>query len=152
MDTIDIYTDGGCHGISGRGGWAAIIYDGPKPVEISGHETSTTNQRMELRAAIEGLKYLEHPSKVRLYADSAYLINGMNQRWYLRWEQNGWKNAKKKPVENPDLWKELVELSRFHNVTWMKVKGHAGIPANERCDALVRLEMTNGLKRSAQVK
>src|SRR5215217_3519117 len=120
------------------GGGAAIIYDGPTPVEKSGYEPDTTNQRMELRAAIEGLNNLEHPSKVRLYSDSAYLINGMNQRWYLKWEQNGWKNAKRKPVENSGLWKELVELSRYHTIEWMKVKGHAGVRANERCDALVR--------------
>ena len=146
MDTnIDVYTDGGCHSISGMGGWAAIIYDGPTPVEKSGYEPETTNQRMELMAAIEGLNYLEQPSEVRLYSDSAYLINGMNQRWYVKWQQNGWKNAKKKPVENPDLWKEIVKLSQFHKVTWMKVKGHAGIPANERCDSLVRLEMIRGL-------
>jgi ribonuclease HI len=121
-----------------------MIYDGSGPVEISGYETDTTNQKMELRAAIEGLGFLEQPSQVRLYSDSAYLINGMNQRWYLKWEQNGWKIANKKPVKNDDLWKELVELSRFHTVTWMKVRGHAGIPANERCDALVRLEMARG--------
>jgi ribonuclease HI len=145
LNTIDIYTDGGCHGISGIGGWAAMIYDGPRPVEISGYETDTTNQKMELRAAIEGLEYLEQPSQVRLYSDSAYLINGMNQRWHLKWEQNGWKTANRKPVKNAKLWKELVELSRFHTVTWMKVRGHAGIPANERCDALVRLEMARGL-------
>lgn len=144
MNTIDVYTDGGCHTHSRIGGWAAIIYDGPRPTEISGHETNTTNQRMELRAAIEALRRLEQPSKVRLFSDSAYVINGMNQRWYLKWEQNGWRNAKKKPVENPDLWKELVRLSRYHTVEWIKVKGHAGIGANERCDALVRLEMARG--------
>jgi ribonuclease HI len=145
LDTVDVYTDGGCHVISGRGGWAAMIYDGPRPVEISGYESDTTNQKMELRAAIEGLEYLEQPSQVRLYSDSAYLINGMTQRWHLKWEQNGWKTANKKPVKNADHWKELMELSQFHTVTWMKVRGHAGIPANERCDALVRLEMSRGL-------
>lgn len=147
MSRIDVYTDGGCHIHSGVGGWASIIYDNPRPAEISGYETDTTNQRMELRAAIQGLKYLDDPSQVRLYSDSAYLINGMNQRWYLKWEQNGWKNSKKKPVENPDLWKELVELSRYHDIHWTKVKGHAGIGANERCDALVRLEMSRGLRQ-----
>ncbi len=145
MDTIDIYTDGGCHGNPGIGGWAAMIYDGPRPVEISGYETDTTNQKMELRAAIEGLEYLEQPSQVRLYSDSAYLINGMNQRWHLKWEQNGWKTANKKPVKNADLWEEVVRLSRHHTVEWIKVRGHAGIGANERCDALVRLEMARGL-------
>src|SRR5215212_6477594 len=144
MSTTEIYTDGGCLRNPGPGAWAAILYEGPKPTEISGHEANTTNQQMELRAAIEGLKCLDHPSKVRLYSDSAYLINGMNERWYLKWEQNGWKTAKRKPVKNADLWKELVELSRLHTVTWMKVRGHAGIGANERCDALVRLEMARG--------
>ena len=121
-----------------------MIYDDPRPVEISGYETDTTNKKMELRAAIEGLGYLEQPSQVRLYSDSAYLINGMNQEWHLKWEQNGWKTANKKPVKNADLWKEFVRLSRHHTVEWIKVKGHAGIPANERCDALVRLEMARG--------
>ena len=121
-----------------------MIYDGPRPVEISGYETDTTNQKMELRAAIEGLGYLEQPSQVRLYSDSAYLINGMNQQWYLKWEQNGWKTANKKPVKNADLWKEVSGLSRLPYRKWMKVRGHAGIRPNERCDALVRLEIARG--------
>jgi ribonuclease HI len=142
MEQVDVYTDGGCHTCSGVGGWAVIVYEGSRPIEMSGHEAGTTNQRMELRAAIEGLKRLENPRRVRLFSDSAYLINGMNQQWYLKWEQNGWKNSKKKPVENPDLWKELVTLSRYHTVEWRKVKGHAGIGANERCDALVQREIS----------
>jgi ribonuclease HI len=96
---------------------------------------------MELRAAIEGLRYLTDPSHVKLHSDSAYLINGMKRQWYLKWQDNGWLNSKKKPVENQDLWKELIDLSGHHDVSWMKVKGHAGVGANERCDALVRLEM-----------
>lgn len=144
-DTVDVYTDGGCYGNPGPGGWATIIYDNFRPIEISGHETDTTNQRMELKAAIEALKHLEHPRRVRLFSDSAYLINGMNQQWFIKWKQNGWKNSKKKPVENPDLWKELVELSKYHTVEWRKIKGHSGIGANERCDALVRIEMARGL-------
>lgn len=123
-----------------------MIYDGSDYVEISGHVANTTNQKMELRAAIEALKRLEHPTQVRLHSDSAYLINGMNQQWYLRWERNGWKNAKRKPVENSDLWRELVELSRYHSVEWRKVKGHAGIGANERCDALVRFEIARAMR------
>ena len=149
MKTVDLYTDGGCHTRSGVGGWAALIYDGSRPIEISGHKSDTTNQRMELRAVIEALRSLgEQPRKVRLFSDSAYLVNGMNQQWHLKWEQNGWKNAKKKPVENPDLWKQLVRLSERHTVEWKKVKGHAGIGANERCDALVRIEMSRGLRRT----
>ncbi len=146
MSIVDIYTDGGCHTRSRVGGWAAMVYEGPRPTEISGHEAGTTNQRMELRAAIEGLKHLEDPSRVRLFSDSAYLINGMNQQWHLRWEENGWKNSKKKPVENPDLWKEIVRLSRYHDVEWRKVKGHSGVWANERCDALVRFEMARAMR------
>src|SRR5215210_6227963 len=123
---MDIYTDGGCLGNPGPGGWAALIFEGPKPVEISGHEKDTTNQRMELKAAVEALKYLDHPSDVRLHADSAYLINGMEQKWYQNWEQNGWRTSAKKPVKNPDLWKGLVTLSDRHDIQWLKVKGHSG--------------------------
>ena len=140
MQKLDVYTDGGCCGNPGPGGWAALIYDGPKPIEVSGHERSSTNHRMELKAAIEVLKHLDGYRFVRLHSDSAYLINGMNRKWYLNWERNGWKNRKNKPVQNPDLWKELIELSKHHSVEWVKVMGHAGNGANERCDALVRLE------------
>lgn len=141
---IDIYTDGGCRGNPGPGGWAAIIYEGPKPKEISGAEKNTTNQRMELRAAIEGLRCLKEPSRVRLYSDSVYLLNALNEGWLVKWESNGWKTAKKTPVKNADLWRELLGLSRFHKVEWVKVKGHAGNPGNERCDALVRIAMDRG--------
>jgi ribonuclease HI len=111
-----VYTDGGCRGNPGVGGWAALIFEGPKPKEICGREQQTTNNRMELRAAIEGLKALEKPSKVRLFSDSAYLINCMNEAWYAKWERNGWKNSKKKPVENANLWRELLKLARRHEV------------------------------------
>jgi ribonuclease HI len=141
---VDIYTDGGCRGNPGPGGWAAIIYGGPKPKEISGAEKNTTNQRMELRAAIEGLRYLKEPSRVTLSSDSAYLLNAMNEGWLVNWERNGWKTTKKKPVKNADLWRQLLELARIHEVKWMKVKGHAGNPGNERCDVLVKLAMNRG--------
>ncbi len=150
MQKVDVYTDGGCLGNPGPGGWAALIYEGPKPSEISGHEKATTNQKMELRAAIQSLRYLGDPSQVRLYSDSAYLINGMKQKWYVKWQQNGWLNSKKKPVENPDLWKELIELSARHSVEWVKVKGHSGVGANERCDALVQLEITRATAQPYQ--
>ena len=114
--TNEVYTDGGCRGNPGVGGWAALIFEGPKPKEICGREQQTTNNRMELRAAIEGLKALEKPSKVRLFSDSAYLINCMNEAWYAKWERNGWKNSKKKPVENANLWRELLKLARRHEV------------------------------------
>ncbi len=106
--TIEVYTDGGSRGNPGVGAWAALIYEGPKPKEISGVERQTTNNKMELRAAIEALRALEKPSKVRLFSDSAYLINCMNEGWYLNWERNGWKNSTKKPVENRELWRELL--------------------------------------------
>jgi ribonuclease HI len=140
-ETVEIYTDGGCQGNPGKGAWAAVIYKGARPTEISATERETTNNRMELRAAIEGLKQLKEPSHVRLYSDSAYLINGMTQRWYDKWEQNGWKTANKKPVQNADLWRELVSLSRYHDVEYVKVSGHAGVPANERCHKLVQAVM-----------
>jgi ribonuclease HI len=146
-ETVEMYTDGGCRINPGPGGWAAVIYEGPKPEEIYGYEKSTTNQRMELRAAVEGLRYLKEPSRVRLYSDSAYLLNGMNEGWLINWERNGWKTAKKRPVKNADLWRELLEHSRFHDVEWIKVKGHAGNPGNERCDALVKLAMDRGRRR-----
>jgi ribonuclease HI len=116
------------------------------PVERYGSERDTTNQRMELRAAIEGLKLLGEPSRVTLHSDSAYLINGMNQRWHERWQENGWKTAKRKPVKNADLWQELVRLDEFHAVEWIKVKGHSGVPANERCDYLVQVAIQEAEK------
>lgn len=138
-EVVHIYTDGGCIGESGTGGWATVIRrEESAPIELSDWEHDTTNQRMELRAAIEGLEWLAGPSLVTLYSDSAYLINGMNDAWYEKWRENGWKNAKKKPVKNKDLWQELVRLSEHHDVTWRKVKGHSGVPYNERCDRLVQ--------------
>ena len=117
LGTVDIYTDGGCVGNPGPGGWAAVVYDGPAPTEFSGFESDTTNQRMELKAAIEGLRSVERADKVKLYSDSAYLIKGMNQGWHLNWEKNGWKTSGKKPVKNQDLWRELlVGLPRFHGL------------------------------------
>jgi ribonuclease HI len=137
--TVEIYTDGGCRGNPGPGGWAAIVYEGPRPREVFGAEKDTTNQRMELKAATEGLRHLKEPSLVRLYSDSAYLVNAMNQGWLTNWEKSGWTKADKKPVKNADLWQELLRLSRYHDVEWVKVKGHAGHAGNERCHALVQL-------------
>lgn len=141
MPTAEIYTDGGCLGNPGKGAWAAVTYHGPKPTEISGVERETTNNRMELRAAIAGLKQLKEPTHIRLHSDSAYLVNGMRQRWYSKWEKNGWRTTNKKPVQNADLWRELVTLSRYHEVKYVKISGHAGVPANERCHTLVQLAM-----------
>ena len=133
-----IYTDGACSGNPGPGGWAAIIIDGGRERELSGRETSTTNQRMELRAAIEGLRALEGRRTVALHSDSAYMVNCFRDQWYVRWRQNGWRNAQKKPVDNRDLWEALIALAERHDVTWHKVAGHSGDPLNERADRLAR--------------
>jgi ribonuclease HI len=135
---VRIYTDGACSGNPGPGGWAAILIDGGQERELSGGSPSTTNQRMELTGAIEGLRALEGRQHAALYSDSAYLINCFRDAWYLRWLQNGWKNAQKKPVENRDLWEVLIALAETHDVTWHKVAGHSGDPLNERADRLAR--------------
>ena len=109
---VDIYTDGGCRGNPGPGGWAALIYEGPKPKEISGTEKNTTNQRMELRAATEGLRCLTVPSRVRLYSDSAYLLNAMNEGWLAKWESNGWKTAKSRRSRTPTCGGTCSSLRR----------------------------------------
>jgi ribonuclease HI len=139
MGIVEIYTDGGCDGNPGPGGWAAVIFEGSKPKEIFGAEMNTTNNRMEIRAAIEGLKRVEESRRVLVYSDSAYLINCVNDGWYLNWQKNGWRNSAKKPVKNSDLWRELLEISRRHEVEWIKVEGHAGNAGNERAHALVQL-------------
>jgi ribonuclease HI len=142
---VEIWTDGGCRGNPGKGAWAAVIYDGPKPKEVWGAEPETTNNRQELRAAIEALKALEEPRRrVRLHSDSAYLVNPFHEGWVYNWERNGWRTAAKKPVKNGDLWRELLGLTRRHQVEFVKVAGHAGVPANERCHALVQLAMDRG--------
>lgn len=142
MKNVQIFTDGACSGNPGPGGWGCILeYEG-KRKELKGGESQTTNQRMELRAAKEGLAALREACRVDLYSDSAYLINGFNQGWLANWEKNGWKNSKKQPVENQDLWRSLLEQSRIHEITWHKVKGHSGHPENERCDQLARTAIT----------
>lgn len=138
-DPIRVYTDGACSGNPGPGGWAAIVIDDGHERELAGGETSTTNQRMELRAAIEGLSAIEGRHRtVALYSDSAYVVNCFRDKWYVRWRQNGWKNVQKKPVENRDLWEALIALAERHEVSWHKVAGHSGDPLNERADRLAR--------------
>ena len=135
---IDIYTDGACSGNPGPGGWAAVITESDQVSEISGFEERTTNQRMELKAAVEALRMVPPGSKVRLFSDSAYLVNCFNQGWIKRWQKNGWLTGKGLPVENQDLWRELLELSRGNTVEWIKVKGHSDDLLNQRCDYLAR--------------
>ena len=136
MKTVNIYTDGACKGNPGSGGWAAILeYDG-REKELCGGEKDTTNNRMELTAAIMGLSALKEPCEVRLVTDSKYVADGITKGWAESWQKNNWRKADKKPALNPDLWEKLLELIKIHNVTIEWVKGHAGHPENERCDQL----------------
>ena len=135
---IEIYTDGACSGNPGPGGWGVLLRWNGHEKELFGGETETTNNRMELLAAIEALNALKAaPSKVVLYTDSNYVKGGITS-WIHNWKKNGWKTANKKPVKNADLWQALVEAEEKHNVTWRWVKGHAGHPENERADELAR--------------
>ncbi len=145
---VQIHTDGACSGNPGPGGWAAVLRLGDYEREISGGEPHTTNQRMELRAALEALKALQKPCRVKLHSDSAYLVNCFRDRWYETWRKNGWKNRNKKPVENRDLWEELVRLAEVHDVEWIKVAGHSGDPLNERCDELARAAAAEQTRRA----
>ena len=135
--TVIIHTDGACSGNPGPGGWGAVLeWDGHEK-ELSGGEPETTNNRMELMAAIVALETLKRPCRVRLVTDSTYVRDGVT-KWIHAWKKNGWKTAAKKPVKNEDLWKRLDEATRRHTVEWEWVKGHAGHPENERADALAR--------------
>jgi ribonuclease HI len=138
MKEITIYTDGACSGNPGPGGWAAVLLYKNHEKEISGGEEHTTNNRMEMMAVIEGLKQLKEPCRVNLYSDSAYLINAFIKEWIDKWQRNGWQTAGKKPVENRDLWEELLRLTKIHTVEWSKVAGHSGDHYNERCDELAK--------------
>ena len=138
MKQVTIYTDGACSGNPGPGGWAAVLLFGPHRKEISGGETRTTNNRMELTGPIEALSLLKEPCSVTLYSDSAYLVNAFNQHWLDNWQRNGWLTAAKKPVENKELWQRLLELTAKHAVVFAKVKGHASDRENNRCDELAR--------------
>ncbi|MCL6452005.1 MAG: ribonuclease HI [Alicyclobacillus sp.] len=138
MSAVEIYTDGACSGNPGPGGWAAVLVYGNQQREISGGAVNTTNQRMELTAVCEALKQLKRPCRVVLYSDSAYVVNCFRQKWYVSWRKNGWKNSKGDPVQNRDLWEALLAQVERHQVTFAKVKGHAGVAMNERCDELAR--------------
>jgi ribonuclease HI len=133
---ITIYTDGACSGNPGPGGWAAILIHGAHRKEISGGEEHTTNNRMELKAAIEALRALREPCQVDLHTDSAYIQRAFTEGWLKRWQSNGWRTSGKKPVENRDLWEELLAIAAQHRVAWVKVKGHATDELNNRADEL----------------
>lgn len=135
---VTIYTDGACSGNPGKGGWGSILIYGDVVKELSGGEDNTTNNRMELKAVIEGLKALKSSCDVEIYSDSAYVVNAFTQKWIDNWIKNNWKTADKKSVKNVDLWQELLVLIKTHNVTFKKVKGHSDNELNERCDKLAK--------------
>lgn len=136
MKTVDIYTDGACSGNPGAGGYCAIlIYNGMEKV-VSGYEKETTNNKMELTAVIKGLKCLKEKCVVNLYSDSQYVIDAFNKNWITAWISNGWRTSNKKEVKNIDLWKELIELTTYHQINFIKVKGHADNEYNNRCDQI----------------
>ncbi|MBK8373530.1 ribonuclease HI [Sphingorhabdus sp.] len=135
MKQVDIFTDGACKGNPGPGGWGAIIRYGQHEKEISGGEPDTTNNRMEMTAAIHALKTLIEPCRVSLHTDSKYVLDGIT-KWVHGWVRNGWKNASKQPVRNADLWHDLIEAAARHQIEWIWVKGHAGHVENERADRL----------------
>ncbi|MFM2289375.1 MAG: ribonuclease [Pseudomonadota bacterium] len=132
---LDIYTDGACRGNPGPGGWGAVLMHDGRERELSGADPATTNNRMELTAVIEALAALKRPVKARIYTDSQYVRLGILE-WVANWKKRGWKTADRKPVKNQDLWERLDALAAGHELEWHWVKGHSGVPGNERCDAL----------------
>lgn len=139
--TVEIYTDGACSGNPGKGGWCAILLYGGNEKVLAGGDPDTTNNRMEVYAAIAGLAALKERCVVKLYSDSAYLVNAIEQGWLDGWRRNGWKTSGKQAVKNKDLWERLTELLRAHAVTFVKVKGHADNVYNNRCDEYARAEI-----------
>ena len=135
MSRVEIATDGACKGNPGPGGWGALVRAGDKEKELSGGEKMTTNNRMELTAAIEGLNALTRPCRVTLSTDSRYVMDGLT-KWIKGWQKNGWKTAAKQPVKNADLWQKLLDAAKPHRIDWVWVKGHAGNADNERVDKL----------------
>lgn len=133
---VELYTDGGCSGNPGKGGWGAVLVYGEHKKEMCGGEAQTTNNRMELTAVIEGLKALKSPCDVTVTTDSKYIVDAVNQGWAKKWRANNWKRNSKEKALNPDLWEQLLLLIETHNTTFVWVKGHAGHHYNERCDQL----------------
>lgn len=136
MRHVDIYTDGACRGNPGAGGWGAVLVCDGREKELSGGEPLTTNNRMELLAAISALSALKVPCEVTLTSDSKYLVDAIEKGWAVSWREKGWRRADRSPALNPDLWEKLLGLLEIHKVTFVWVKGHDGHPYNERCDKL----------------
>ena len=145
---VEIATDGACKGNPGPGGWGAVIRMGPREKLISGGEALTTNNRMEMMAAISGLNALTKPCRVTLSTDSRYVMDGLT-RWIRGWQRNGWRTADRKPVKNADLWQALLDAAQPHTIEWVWVKGHAGHPENERADRLASDAAINAGRASA---
>ncbi|UYY59838.1 ribonuclease HI [Sphingomonas sp. S2-65] len=135
LQHVEMFTDGACKGNPGKGGWGVLLRMGETEKELSGGEPHTTNNRMELMAAIQGLNALKRPCRVTLSTDSRYVMDGLT-KWIHGWMKNGWRTADKKPVKNAELWQALLEAAKPHRVEWVWVKGHAGHPGNERADKL----------------
>jgi len=149
MQTVEIFTDGACKGNPGPGGWGAIIRSGPHEKEISGGDPATTNNRMELTAAIRALEALKRPCHVILTTDSNYVREGIT-KWIHGWRRNGWRTADRKPVKNAELWQELLDAAARHHIEWHWVKGHAGHAENERADQLACAAALQLMKRPAK--
>lgn len=143
MDNVILYTDGACSGNPGPGGWGAVLIFNGIEKELSGGDSNTTNNIMEITAVIEGLKALKRPCNVEIYSDSAYVVNCFEKNWIGNWMKNNWVNSKKEPVKNKDLWIELYNLTNVHFVNFNKVKGHSNVKYNNRCDELARNAIPN---------
>lgn len=141
---VKIYTDGACSGNPGPGGWGAVMLYGRHRMELSGFKEESTNNEMELMAAVKALEKLKEKCSVELYSDSAYLINAFNQGWVENWKEQGWKR-KKDPLKNRELWISLDNLNNYHNITWIKVKGHSNNVENNRCDELATGEISKNI-------
>jgi ribonuclease HI len=150
MTEVVIYTDGACSGNPGPGGWGVLLRWKDTEKELCGGDRQTTNNRMELTAAIQALEALRRPAQVRLHTDSTYVLNGIT-KWITGWQRNGWQTQSKKPVKNADLWQRLAAAISPHEVTWIWVKGHAGDPGNERADELARLGITKADEEALSV-
>ena len=143
MEKVVIYTDGACSGNPGPGGWGTILMYKNVKKEISGYMENTTNNIMEITAVIEGLKLLKYECEVEIYSDSAYVVNAFNNHWIEGWRKKNWINSSKEPVKNKELWQELYNLTKQHNVKFIKVKGHSDNEFNNRCDELARNAILN---------
>jgi len=137
---VTVYTDGACSGNPGPGGWGAVMLWNGRRKELSGGSPHTTNNQMEMQAVIEALKALKKPCRVHIHSDSALVINAMTKGWIQSWQKRGWRKANKKPVENKDLWQQMLDAMKPHEVTWVKVKGHSGDELNDRADELAVAE------------